>query len=244
MAELSIVIPTYNEKENIGILIKAIVNALMSLSIEIVVVDDSSPDGTGKVVEALAKDGLPVRLITRNKKEGIGAALRSGYQACSSPLIASSDADLSFNPDDLMRLYNSVKSGYDFVVGTRHSTGSFYETPNQTIWIKHLVSFLGNKVLRGLTGIPIDDFTGNFRMFKKGVWDAIDTHDTTNSLLFEMILKSYVKGYKVGQIPVTFHDRRHGKSKLRLSFEVFKFFKKLVGYLWKYRSELLRRRML
>lgn len=242
MPELSIVIPTYNEKDNIGILIQNIAEALQGIAYEVVVVDDRSPDGTGEVVLALVRQGQPVRLLSKEKKEGIGAALRAGYQSCTTPIIASTDADLSFNARDLRKLYEQVKSGYDLVVGTRHSQGSFYETPNRTIWFKHLVSLAGNRTLRALTGIPLDDFSGNFRAFTKRAWDAIDTHENTNSLLFEMILKAYVKGCKVQQIPVAFHDRRYGASKLRLSWEAPKFFMKLMKYLWQYRIPLLKRR--
>lgn len=241
MLELSIVIPTYNEKDNIGILIPAIAEALSGITYEIVVVDDSSPDGTGIIVQNMASTGYPVRLITKRKKEGIGAALRVGYEACHSRLIASTDADLSFDPLDLKRLYEAAQSGLDFIVGTRHSHGSFYETPTFTIWVKHIVSLIGNRVLRSITGIPLDDFTGNFRIFKRQVWKTIHTQETTNSLLFEMILKTYVQGHAIGQIPVAFHDRRYGASKLRLSFEVSKYFRKLLRYLWQYRFELVHR---
>ncbi|MEX2054719.1 MAG: glycosyltransferase [Candidatus Andersenbacteria bacterium] len=243
MPELSVVIPTYNEKDNIGLLIAKIAEALQGIDYEIVVVDDRSPDGTGEVVEKLARTGQPVRLITKPQKEGIGAALRLGYKSCTTPIIASTDADLSFDPQDLHRLYEAVRAGQDLVTGTRHSKNSFYETPNRAIWTKHLVSLVGNRTLRTLTGIPLDDFTANFRAFTKTVWDAIETEENTNSLLFEMILKAYVKGYSVAQIPVAFHDRRFGSSKLRLSLEAPKFFVKLVKYLWRYHRVLLRRRL-
>lgn len=242
MLALSIVIPTYNEKKNIGILIKNIAEAFKGISYTVLVVDDNSPDGTGEEVHTLATQGYPVKLILKEKKEGIGAALRVGYQQSQTPIIASTDADLSFDPKDLKRLYDNVSSGQSFVVGTRHSKGSFYETPNYSIWIKHLVSLLGNRVLRTLTGIPLDDFSGNFRVFTKDLWQAIETEENTNTLLFEMILKSYVKGYSIGQIPVAFRDRRYGSSKLRLSWEAPNFFIKLLKYLRHYWPELIRRR--
>lgn len=242
MFELSIVIPTYNEKKNIQILVPAIAKALAGIAYEIVVVDDSSPDGTGQAVEHLAATGQPIRLITKKQKEGIGAALRVGYDACQTPLIASTDADLSYDTHDLRRLYETLKSGVDLVTGTRHSQNSFYETPNHAIWVKHTVSTLGNRMLRLVSGIPLDDFTANFRAFRKEMWDAIETTENTNTLLFEMILKAYVKGYIVSQIPISFHDRRYGTSKLRLSLEAPKFLLKFVRYIGRYRQELFRRR--
>ncbi len=242
MFELSIVIPTYNEKDNIRILVDAIAEAFRGVSYEVVVVDDMSPDGTGDVVRQMETEGKPVRLLAKQKKEGMGAALRAGYQSCNTPLLASSDADLSFDPKDLRKLYEAVKGGNDLVVGSRHSRGSFYETPNRTIWTKHLVSLLGNITLRTLTGIPLQDFSGNFRVFTKRMWDAIETKENTNTLLFEMILKAYVQGFTVAQIPVAFHDRRYGASKLKLSWEAPKFLIKLVAYLWQFRAPLLKRR--
>jgi dolichol-phosphate mannosyltransferase len=243
MAELSIVIPTYNEKDNISILIQNIAEALAGIRYEIVVVDDQSPDGTGRIVQRLARMNHPVRLITKEKKEGIGAALRVGYEACTTPIIASLDADLSFNARDLKRLYDGVQAGQDLVTGTRHSPGSFYETPNRAIWVKHFVSLTGNRTLRALTGIPLDDFTANVRAFTRRLWMTIETQEKTNSLLFEMILKAHLKGYSIGQIPVTFYNRRAGVSKLRLSLEAPKFLGKLCTYLWRYRRELIYTRL-
>ena len=242
MKELSIVIPTYNEKDNIAILIRDIEQALDGIDFEIVVVDDNSPDGTGKIVQELSSQNHPVRLLTKMKKEGIGAALREGYRSCTTPIIASTDADLSFNPQDLKKLYNAIKGGLDLVVGTRHSKGSYYETPNRQIWIKHMVSLLGNRTLKLLTGIPLEDFSGNFRAFTKQTWQKINTQENTNTLLFEMILKAYFTGCTVGQIPVTFHDRKFGSSKLKLSLEAPKFFLKLLRYLFIYRKQLIKRR--
>jgi dolichol-phosphate mannosyltransferase len=241
--ELGIIIPTYNEKDNIGPLIENIRQALPAIDYEIIVVDDRSPDGTGDAVQRMAQAGHPVRLISKERKEGIGAALRVGYQACTATVIASTDADLSFDAQDLARLYRAIQTGLDVVVGTRHSAGSFYETPNRAIWLKHAVSLMGNRTLRALTGIPVDDFSGNFRAFTQTAWQNIATHETTNTLLFEMILKAYVKGYAIGQLPVAFHNRRYGASKLKLSMEAPKFLFKLLKYLAQYWPILLRRRI-
>lgn len=242
MPELSVVIPTYNEKENIAILVSNITDALAGISYEIIVVDDQSPDGTGEAVATLTRAGYPIRLLTKEKKEGIGAALRHGYESCSAPIIASIDADLSFNAQDLRRLHHAIESGHDMVIGTRHSKHSFYETPNRSIWTKYIVSLGGNRVLRTLTGIPVDDFTVNFRAFTKKAWQTIETHENTNFLLFEMILKAHVKNCQITQIPVSFHDRRYGTSKLKLSWEIPKFFSRLIRHLYQHRRELARKR--
>lgn len=240
--DLSLVIPTYNEKENVKRLIPQVIDLFKGLSYEVLVVDDDSPDGTGRAVEVFTERGYPVRLVTKKNKEGIGAALRVGYDLCQGKVIASTDADLSFDPADLLRMYQEIQNGSDLVTGNRHANKSLYETPNFSIRVKHWVSLNGNRVLRLVTGIPLEDFSANFRMIRREVWENIHTEEKTNTILFEMILKSWIKGYQVKNIPVTFKDRRYGKSKLRLSLEAPKFLIKLMSYLGRYSSQLSSRR--
>ncbi len=127
MPSLSIVLPTYNEKDNINILIPRIEETFNHINHEIIVVDDSSPDGTAWVSEELNKKYGNIRVIVREKKEGIGAAIREGYNNANNSIILSSDSDLSFLPSDMHRLYEKVQEGYDFVWGSKYSKGSFYE---------------------------------------------------------------------------------------------------------------------
>ncbi len=215
---------------------------LAGLAYEIVVVDDRSPDGTGDAVRRLAAHGYPARLVTKERKEGIGAALRVGYGESRGAVILSMDADLSFDPADLPRLYARIQDGAHLVVGTRHGVGSGYEAPTRAIRLKRLVSAVGNRVLRIVTGIPLTDFSGNFRAMRRDAWHAIETTENTNSLLFEMILKAYVKGFEVAEVPVTFRDRRYGVSKLRLWRETPRFLRRFVRAVWQHRHALRRRR--
>ncbi|TSC72482.1 MAG: glycosyl transferase family protein [Parcubacteria group bacterium Gr01-1014_38] len=240
--ELSLVIPTYNERENIARLVPAVADALHGLSYEIVIVDDRSPDGTGALAQALCDAGYPVRLVTKERKEGIGAALRVGYDESRGKVIASMDADLSFDPWDLLRLYARIREGYHLVVGSRHIAGSVYEASNRQIWIKRFVSRLGNRIVRTITGIPIGDFSANFRFMRRETWHAIATTEKTNALLFEMILLAYVRGYAVSEVPVAFHDRRFGGSKLRLTREIPKFLRAFARHVWRHHAALRDRR--
>lgn len=239
---LSLVLPTYNERENLRLLLPRIAAALAGLAYEVVVVDDRSPDGTGEEVIALQQAGYPVRLVTPPRREGIGAALRLGYQESQGTIIASMDADLSFDPKDLRALLQELEKGAALAVGTRHTRAGSYAASTLRVRVKRLVSVVGNRILAALTGIPLTDFTGNFRALRSDVWRALETTETTNTLLFEMILRAYLRGFTVAETPVSFHDRRYGTSKLRLSLEAPKFLRKLARYVWQYRRELRARR--
>lgn len=236
MLDLSIVFPTYNEKDNIKILIPLVEKAFSKEKIkyEILVVDDSSPDGTATAALHLNKKYGNIRVIVRKKKKGIGAALREGYNAAKGKYILSSDSDMSFNVADMVKIYNKIKEGYGLVVGDRHSGGK-YMKPTFGIMLKGLTSKFGNKAVRTLTNINIHDFSVNFRIIKKDVWRSIKTVENTNSILLEMIMKTKYSGFKVGEVPVTFKDRLHGKSKLNLKKEAPKFFVKLTKFVLKYR---------
>lgn len=240
--DVSLVIPTYNERENIEHLLPQACAVLAGRHFEILVVDDQSPDGTGDAVRAFAAGGQPVQLVSKARKEGIGAALRVGYSQSRGRIILSTDADLSFDPADLPRLLAALAGGADLVVGTRHGRGGGYESPTLETRIKWCLSAGGNWLLRTVTGIPLTDFSGNFRGIRRDVWDAIETAENTNTLLFEMILKTYVQGYRVAEVPVVFRDRRFGVSKLQMSREAPRFLRRFWRFIWQHRRELWRRR--
>jgi dolichol-phosphate mannosyltransferase len=233
---LSIVLPTYNELENIYILIPKIEEKFSNVEHEIIVVDDDSPDGTGLAVEELNKKYENIRLITRRGGKGIGAALKEGYDCALGEIIMSSDADLSFTVEDMHRLYEKIKEGYDLVVGVRHGLlYSYYEMKKPIVIVKGTISRIGNAFLRILSGIDIHDFSANFRAVRKEAWDRIELKENTNVILFEMIIKAKHKGMKIAELPVSFKDRIYGKSKLRLTREISKAAFKTLGYIYKYR---------
>ena len=240
--KLSVVIPTYNEKENIKILIPEIEQLFhkkFENDFEIVIVDDNSPDGTKESALKLNKRYGNIRVITRKKKEGIGAALREGYNKAKGVLILSTDADLSFDVEDMEKLLMEINKGYDLVVGSRHLSKQDYKKPNLKIKIKGFISKYGNIMTKLLTNININDFSANFRIIKKSVWNELKVADNTNSILLEMILKTKYKGYKVKEMPVVFKDRMYGESKLNLAIESPKFFIKLVFYVLRYRFRVI-----
>ena len=235
---ISVIIPTYNEKKNIEILIPKIERLLQNRfknDFEIVVVDDNSPDGTANSVIKLNKKYGNARVIVRKGRKGIGNALKEGYNNAKGDLIISTDADLSFDAEDMLRLVQKIEEGHDLVVGSRHIYKNYYEKPDFQTKIKGFASKYGNIMVRVLSGVDIRDFSANFRIIKKSIWNRLKISDNTNSMLLEMILKSRYKGYKIAEIPVKFKDRLYGKSKLNLVKEAPKFLIKLIFYVFKYR---------
>lgn len=228
---LSIILPTYNERENVAILIPQLVAIFKDISHEIIVVDDSSTDGTIAEVESLAKRFSQVHLIIRGEKRGIGSALRAGYHAARGQVILSSDSDLSFSADDLRKLYSAVDGGADLAVGSRHTRHSLYETPSLKILLKYIVSRWGNALLAFIFRIPVRDFSANCRAIRKGLWHILDTREDTNFFLFEMILLAKERGAKIVEVPVSFLDRRFGESKIRHLTEIPKAFYKMLAFL-------------
>lgn len=232
---LSIILPTYNERDNIKILIPEIEKTFGHVSHEIIVVDDNSPDGTAKTSEELNKKYGNIRVIVRKKKEGIGAAIREGYNSARNSIILSSDSDLSFTLSDTYRLYVKIQEGYDLVWGSKYSRGSFYEPGTLGLRIKKWISKYGNKIIGIATGIKANDFTANLRAIKKDVWEQIDTQEKTNTFLMEMILKCKYGGFRVTEMPVTFNARIYGESKMNLGVEAPKFVIKMAKYVLMYR---------
>src|SRR5208282_1020595 len=163
---------TYNERENIGILVPRIHEILGNRTHEIIVVDDRSPDGTGQAVVELSKTVPNLRLISKDRK-GIGAALRVGYDQGLNDVLLSTDADLSFDPLDMLRLIEKIEAGYDIVVGCRYAEGGAYETPTIQVKLKFFTSWMGNKIVRWATGLNLHDFSTNFRAIRRDVWIEI-----------------------------------------------------------------------
>lgn len=232
LPSLSIVIPTYNERDNIRILIPLLEKKFAVITHEIIVVDDSSKDGTGEEVVSLSRRFPGLRLYVRKEKKGIGSALRFGYNQARYDIILSCDADLSFSVDDLMKVYQCVVHGYDLVVGSRHSPTSFYEKGRLVIALKYVVSRFGNFFLHTIFRIPVNDFSVNCRAIRRTAWQVLDTREDTNFFLFEMLFLAQRKGFRIGEVPVSFTDRKYGSSKINHVVEVPKAFYKMIVFLF------------
>lgn len=227
---LSIVLPTYKECENLAIFIPQIEEEFGALLIELIIVDDSSQDGTMELVAELNKKYSNIRIISRPSLQGIGSAIRRGYNEAVGEFILSSDADLSFSVRDMRALYAKINEGFDLVTGYRHNGGG-YERKTISVKIKYFISKMGNRFVQTLSRLRTRDFSANFRVIRRDAWKKIQTRENTNALLFEMIVKCYRQGLKITEIPVSFSERRFGVSKLILWKEAPKFFINFVKYL-------------
>ncbi len=212
---VTVVIPTYNERENI----ERVVRDVMALGgrYRVLVIDDSSPDGTGAVVTAMVT-AFPgrVELMTRARKEGIGRAYITGFLhalASDVPLIAQMDADHSHQPSDLPRLVEAAES-HDLVLASRYIDGG--ETVGWP-WHRKLISRLGGLYAGIILGVPVRDLTGGFKVWRRKVLEDIDLasiHSDGYCFQIETTYRAIQKRASYTQVPITFTDRVAGKSKL------------------------------
>ncbi|MBI4010639.1 MAG: polyprenol monophosphomannose synthase [Candidatus Aenigmarchaeota archaeon] len=229
---ISIVLPTYNERENILNLIEHIESVIKrnGLKSELVVVDDNSPDGTADAVKKVNKKFRNIRVLIRKEKLGIGSAHMFGYKKSRGDIVIAMDTDLSHDPESIPTMLKKLDEGYDVVVGSRHIKGSYYEKKKFETKKKYLISKFGNILITVISRVPIHDFTNGYRAIRKKVIDGIETESTSNSFLMEFLIKAHRKGFKVTEIPVSFIDRKLGKSKTKVGIEIFRVFMDLLKY--------------
>ncbi|NAW51670.1 glycosyltransferase [Elizabethkingia argentiflava] len=213
-----VVIPTFNEKENIADIIKAVIG--LGQDFHILVVDDSSPDGTSRIVEDLKLEHPnEVFLCIRKLKEGLGKAYLEGFSwalASGYDYIFEMDADFSHNPQDLPRLYEACQRA-DMVIGSRYSKGV-----NVVNWPmgRVLISYLASKYVRFLLRIPIHDTTAGFVCFSRKVLEDIELDKVRlkgYGFQIEMKFRAYKKGFKIEELPIVFTDRTRGESKMSVN---------------------------
>jgi len=213
-----LILPTYNEAENIEPLVRAVLPQLESTGLEhtVLVVDDSSPDGTGAVADRLAADLERVRVLHRARKEGLGRAYLAGFGlalAEGADLVLEMDADFSHDPADLPRLIAATGAA-DLVLGSRYVPGGGVEN-----WgtMRRVLSRGGSAYARLLLGVPVRDLTGGFKCFHRRVLDTIDlagVHAGGYGFQIELTYRAVQAGFKVAEVPITFRERREGRSKM------------------------------
>lgn len=217
---LSVALPAYQERDNLAILIPEIENIFAEVPFEIIVIDDNSQDGTIELLADLQKKFGNIQVLERPALLGIGSALREGYALARGEFILSSDADLSFRGADMSAIYKKIQTGYDMVLGYKISP------PQSSTNNRDRLSHLGNLVVRLASGIKLKNFNTNFRIFKKSLWQKIETKEDRNFFLFETILRAHRVKASFAEIPVTFYAREFGRSKIN-------FFKEAPAYLYK-----------
>lgn len=227
-----VIIPTYNELENLPKLIPAVLS--QDESIHILIVDDGSPDGTGKYVKEEMKKNDRIHILEREKKMGLGTAYIAGFKYAlqnNYDFIFEMDADFSHDPNELKNFLIAIQEN-DLVLGSRYIYGvRVLNWPMARL----LLSFFASVYTRIITGMPIKDATGGFKCFRRKVLEAIDLDKVKSngySFQIEMTFKAYSKGFKVIEIPIVFIDRVKGKSKMSK-----KIVREAVTMVWKLRLQ-------
>lgn len=214
-----VIIPTYNEKENIENIIRAVIG-LKEHAFHILVIDDGSPDGTADIVKRLMASGFKheLHLVQRTGKLGLGTAYIAGFKWALEhgyEYIFEMDADFSHAPKDLPRLYNAcANEGYDVSVGSRYVSGV-----NVVNWPmgRVLMSYYASKYVRLITGVPLHDTTAGFVCYRRKVLETIDLDAIRfkgYAFQIEMKFTSYKLGFKIKEVPVIFVNRELGTSKM------------------------------
>jgi len=237
MAERALVIiPTYNERENITRIIGAILE--QDDRLEILVVDDGSPDGTGEIVDNIMQHETRLHIIKRPRKMGLGTAYIAGFsyalQNCYD-FVFEMDADFSHDPAHLPQFLSAIENA-DLVLGSRYRNGKV-TVVNWPI-NRLLLSYFANVYARVVTGLPLWDATGGFKCFRRKVLEAIDlTHVRSNGYAFqiEMSFRAWRKHFKIVEIPIVFVDRTEGQSKMSKSIV-----REAIWMVWRLRFWALR----
>lgn len=219
----SIIMPTYNESENLPLLMERLF-ALPIPELNVLVIDDNSPDGTGRIADDLAvKYDNRIRVIHRTGKLGLGSAYILGFKEClktSAEYMVQMDADFSHPPEKLVEMFQASENA-DVVIGSRYTKGGSVDK-DWPIWRKMLSAF-GNNYARIILGVHMKDLTGAFRIWKREVvetvpWDRI----RSNGYVFQVESAYLVErlGFKVAEVPIYFAERKYGQSKMNLGIQM------------------------
>jgi dolichol-phosphate mannosyltransferase len=234
-----LILPTYNEAENVEAVVRAALEHLARAGVAhtILVVDDSSPDGTGQIADRLAEEIPAVRVLHRPGKQGLGRAYLDGFSLAlenGAELVMEMDADFSHDPADLPRLIAAAGAA-DLVLGSRYVPGGGVAN-----WglIRRVLSWGGCAYARILLGVPVRDLTGGFKCFHRHVLEALDlskVHADGYGFQIELTYRAVKAGFTVAEVPILFRERRVGQSKMtaRIALEA----------VWKVPALRLRRRI-
>lgn len=208
-----VISPTYNERKNIKEFLNQVRNAIDA---DILIVDDNSPDGTGAYIKERQNDDDGLFIIERAGKLGLGTAYTTGFKWALEngyEYIVQIDADLSHNPADIPELVEAAQE-FDLVIGSRYTQGvNVVNWPMRRL----LLSFFANVYAKIITGVPVRDVTGGFKCWNRRVLESLDLDNITSegySFQIEMNFLSWLKGFKIKEIPIIFVDRTVGESKM------------------------------
>ena len=217
MEKTLVIIPTYNEKENIETLIRKVFS--LTLPFDILIIDDGSPDGTANIVKNLQPEFEGrLHLEQRKGKLGLGTAYIHGFKyalARDYQLICEMDADFSHNPEDLIKLYNTcTQEGFDLAIGSRYINGvTVVNWPMRRV----LMSYFASQYVQFITGIPVNDTTAGFKCYRRVVLETIDLDKIKfvgYAFQIKMKFLTWKYGFKIKEVPIIFTDRTLGTSKM------------------------------
>ncbi|MFA6105027.1 MAG: polyprenol monophosphomannose synthase [Patescibacteria group bacterium] len=225
MLHVSIIIPTYNEADNLEPLLQEIFSSVDKnrFDVEVIIVDDNSPDGTGRIADQLSVR-FPLQIIHRSSKLGLGSAVREGFAKSKRDVVGVMDADLSHDPNIVNKLLGELENGADLVIGSRFEEGSVVE---KWKWWRKVISKTGVFITKFITGVN-DPLSGYFFLRKK-VIDGVDLTATGYKILLEILVKG--NHGPVKEVPFRFRIRLHSTSKLS-AVEYWLFFQQIIAYGW------------
>ncbi len=217
MAKSLVIVPTYNESENIEKIIRKVFS--LSINFELLIIEDNSPDGTAAIVKSLMTEFSDrLHILERSEKLGLGTAYIAGFKwamANNYDYIFEMDADFSHNPEDLVQLYNACfEGGADMAIGSRYKSGV-----NVVNWPmgRVLMSYLASKYVRFVTGMDIADTTAGFKCYTRRVLETIDLDKIKfkgYAFQIEMKFTAWKSGFTIVEVPIIFTDRKAGSSKM------------------------------
>ena len=227
---VSVVLPTYNEKENIVVLIENIFKHL-GLNTEILVVDDNSPDGTWLAVEELTQTYPHLRLIRRLDKRGLTSALSDGIKTSTGDIVAWMDCDLSMPPEKLKELKDKIDEGYDAAVASRFVKGGGVEirTGSADTVLSYILSLSLNRFIQTILDSSFKDYTSGFIMIKKTILEEIPLKGDYGEYFIDLIHRTRKQGYKIIEIPYLCLARHQGVSKTGTN--LYQYLKRGLKYL-------------
>ncbi len=234
-----IVTPTYNERENLETFLAGVFAVMPN--VDVLVVDDNSPDGTGQLADEIAARDPRVRVKHRPGKMGLGTAYVEGFRdglERGYDVVFEMDTDLSHNPKYLPDFMRALEDGADVVVGSRNIPGGSVEGWGPT---RHIISKGGSLYSRTILGMPVKDLTSGYKAFRRHVLEALNLSQVRSngySFQIELTFRAVKKGFVVREVPIVFEDRRVGQSKMSR-----KIFVEALGVVWRLRADELLKRL-
>ena len=219
---ISLITPTYNESKNILENIQRIQESLKNYFYEIIIVDDNSPDGCGKIADMLAQNYSNIKVMHRNGKNGLGTAYKEGFSLTSGNLIVSMDSDLSHDPSFLPAMIEEAKKT-DIVIGSRLCKGGSIQGRK---YYRDFLTGFTNQFIKTITRSKINDWTSGFRIYRRDTWEKLmpQVHCNKWDYQYESLYKAKKMGYTIKEVPITFYERSEGASKFGIK-DMFVFIK-------------------